>query len=411
VRKFYNFINKPKYSTLLGLLMTSYLDFDSRIDNRILKHGSIIEPILEIKVLEKPIKSNNVNLPKTSLLERMKKFTTVMFIIILTACALASSAFAAGQSSVNYKIPADVIAGGGGGGGSINYDTEHTTAQSSAIGESLSVNYHNFAGFQYALSGAEEFSRIFALVTWYYNSILNRAPEPGGAEGWTSEIQRIDALGIDVKEGFIALGKLFLNSTEYLNMGTTNNQYVVDLYETFLGRTPLQGEADYWAGELSGGLTRNILMNYFIFSAEFKTYMDGIFGNTAVRPEYNLVNDLYRGFLSRLPDNGGFNYWLAQMQTAQCGGDPQAIRDLTSQIALNFLNSQEYANRNTSNSECIEDYYNGILRRGAELAGYLSWLGELDGGTYTRAEMLQLFVDSAEFQARVQQVIDAGCSP
>ncbi|MBI5676158.1 MAG: DUF4214 domain-containing protein [Nitrospirae bacterium] len=249
------------------------------------------------------------------------------------------------------------------------------------------------------------------LVTWYYNSILYRAPEPGGAEGWTSEIQRIDSDGIDIKEGFIALGKLFLNSTEYLNMGRTNNQYVVDLYETFLGRTPSQSEADYWAGELSGGLTRNILMNYFIFSAEFKQYMDGLFGDTSVRPEYNLVNDLYRGFLSRLPDDAGFNYWLAQMQTAQCNGDPQAIRDLTSQLALLFLNSQEYADRNTSNSECIEDYYNGILRRGADLAGYLYWLGELDGGTYTRAEMLQLYVDSVEFQARVQQVIEAGCAP
>ncbi len=340
----------------------------------------------------------------------MKKFRTVIFIIILTACALASSAIAAGQSSANYKIPADVISGGGGGGGSINYDTEHTTAQSSAIGESLSPNYNNFAGFQYALSGAEEFSRVYSLVTWYYNSILNRAPEPGGAEGWTSEIQRVDSDGIDIKEGFIALGKLFLNSTEYLNMGRTNSQYVVDLYETFLGRTPSQSEADYWAGELAGGLTRNILMNYFIFSAEFKSYMDGIFGDTSVRPEYNLVNDLYRGFLSRLPDDGGFNYWLGEMQTAQCGGDPQAIRDLTSQIALNFLQSQEYADRHTSNSECIEDYYNGIMRRGADLAGYLYWLGELNNGTYTRQTLLAVFVNSAEFQARVQQVIDAGCA-
>ncbi|MBI5676014.1 MAG: DUF4214 domain-containing protein [Nitrospirae bacterium] len=252
---------------------------------------------------------------------------------------------------------------------------------------------------------------ILALVTYYYNSILNRAPEPGGAEGWASEIQRIDVLGIDIKEGFIALGKLFFNSGEYLAMNTTDNQYITDLYETFLGRTPSQGEIDYWSGELSGGLTRNLLLNYFIFSAEFKTYMGGIFGDTTVRPEYNLVNDLYRSLLSRLPDDGGFNYWLGQMQTAQCNGDPQAIRDLTLQIALLFLNSQEYADRNTSNSEYIEDLYNGILRRGAELSGYLYWLGELNGGTYTRAEMMQLFVDSAEFQARVQQVIDAGCSP
>lgn len=70
----FDFINKPKYSTLLGLLMTSYLDFDSRVDNRILKHSSIIEPILETKVPEKPNKSTNGSLPKTSLLERMKKF-------------------------------------------------------------------------------------------------------------------------------------------------------------------------------------------------------------------------------------------------------------------------------------------------------------------------------------------------
>jgi len=252
-------------------------------------------------------------------------------------------------------------------------------------------------------------SDFMTLVIWYYNSILNRAPEPGGAEYWTSEIERIDTLGIDIKEGYIALGKLFFNSAEYLAMNTTNNQYITDLYETFLGRTPSQGEIDYWAGELAGGLTRNLLLNYFIFSAEFKTYMDGIFGDTSVRPEYNLVNDLYRGMLSRLPDDGGFNYWLAQMQDAQCSGNAQAIRDYTLQLALLFLNSQEYANRNTSNSEYIEDLYNGILRRGAELAGYQYWLGVLNGGM-TRPAMLQLFVDSAEFQARVTDVINAGCA-
>ncbi|MBI5675717.1 MAG: SBBP repeat-containing protein [Nitrospirae bacterium] len=252
---------------------------------------------------------------------------------------------------------------------------------------------------------------IANLVIYYYNSILNRAPEPGGVFYWTLEIERVVSLGIDIKEGFIALGKLFFNSGEYLSMNTTDNAYVIDLYETFLGRTPSQGEADYWAGELSGGLTRNLLLNYFIFSAEFKLYMDGIFGDTSVRPEYNLVNDLYRGFLSRLPDDVGFNSWLVQMQDAQCNGNAQAIRDLTSQTALGFLNSQEYADRNTSNSEYMEDLYNGIMRRGADLAGYLYWLGELNGGVYTRPTLLTEFVNSLEFQARVTEVINAGCSP
>lgn len=249
---------------------------------------------------------------------------------------------------------------------------------------------------------------ILNLVIWYYQSILDRAPEPGGAESWTAEIHRIISLGIDVKEGFIALGKLFFNSVEYLSKGTTDSEYITDLYETFLGRTPSQGEVDAWSGELVGGLTRNLLLHYFIFSEEFRIYMEGIFGDTTVWPEYSLVNDLYRGFLSRLPDDDGFNAWLALMQEAQCTGE-QAIRDLTNDIGLFFLQSDEYAARGTDNSEYIEDLYNGILRRGAELDGYLAWLDYLNSGA-SREEVLQLFVDSAEFQGRVHEVIDAGCN-
>jgi hypothetical protein len=214
---------------------------------------------------------------------------------------------------------------------------------------------------------------VQCLISWYYKSILDRDPEPGGAEGWTAEIERIVSLGIDIKEGFIALGKLFFNSGEYLAMGKEDNDYIIDLYETFLHRTPSQGEVDDWASELSGGLTRNLLLNYFIFSAEFRTYMEGIFGPSSTRPEYSLVNDLYRGFLSRLPEDSGFNDWLALMQEAQCTGE-QAVRDLTNQIGLLFIQSAEYEARNPElgnpdfSSEFVTNLYDAVLRRGAELA-------------------------------------------
>ena len=60
--------------------------------------------------------------------------------------------------------------------------------------------------------GALEFypPNLVDFVTKYYNDILDRAPEPGGAEGWAAEIERIVSLGIDIKEGFIAVGKAFL---------------------------------------------------------------------------------------------------------------------------------------------------------------------------------------------------------
>jgi hypothetical protein len=226
---------------------------------------------------------------------------------------------------------------------------------------------------------------------------------------WISEIERIIALGLDVKEGFIALGKLFFNSSEYVAKNKNTGEYIIDLYETFLHRTPEKSEINYWIGEIDGGLTRNLVLNNFIFSEEFLLFMEEVFCvNPDIRPEYELVNDLYRGFLSRLPEDSGFNFWLNEMQVAQCNGEAE-VRDLTNQIGLYFIHSPEYADRNSNNSEYIEDLYNAILRRGADVPGYIYWLDSLNSGDYTRESLLSEFVISPEFQVRVQEIIDKGC--
>jgi hypothetical protein len=249
---------------------------------------------------------------------------------------------------------------------------------------------------------------ILNLTTKYYNDILDRPPEPGGAEGWTAEVERVMALGMDVKEGFIAVGKFFFNSNEYLLKYKTDAAFVVDLYQAFLNRTPGQSEVAYWAGYLAQGLSRNVILNCFAYAAEFRQYMDRIFGAGATRPEPNLVNDLYRGLLSRLPDTAGFNSYLALMRTAQCSG-PQQVRDVSSQIALGFLRSAEYKLRNRTNAQFVEDLYTGILRRGAVPEEISYWVNFLDRGTYTREQELDYFTSSAEFQLRVQEVIEARC--
>ncbi len=51
------------------------------------------------------------------------------------------------QSSTNYRIWIDVLAGGGGPQGSANYDLDSALGQSSAIGLSSSTHYVNHAGF------------------------------------------------------------------------------------------------------------------------------------------------------------------------------------------------------------------------------------------------------------------------
>ncbi len=73
--------------------------------------------------------------------------------------------------------------------------------------------------------------------------------------------------------------------------------------------------------------------------------------------------------MSRFPDDAGFNSYLTQMRTAQCTG-ADAVKNLSYQIALSFVQSAEYAARNRNNTEYVEDLYNGILRRGADCAGF-----------------------------------------
>jgi len=246
------------------------------------------------------------------------------------------------------------------------------------------------------------------LVTKYYHDILSRVPEPGGAEGWTTEIERIVSLGIDIKEGFIAVGKVFFNSAEYLSMGKTDTAYVLDLYRVFLSRTPSQPEVDSWLAYLTQGVSRNEVLNFFIFSAEFNSYMAGIFGVSTARPENLLGNDFYRGILGRLPDTVGFNYWLGLIRTAQCMG-AQQVRDLSHQIASLFVASAEYEARGRTNSGFVEDLYDAILRRAAAPWEVSYWVGFLN--TATREQVLQGFTDSPEFQTRIQDIINAGCLP
>ncbi|UCF90241.1 MAG: DUF4214 domain-containing protein [Desulfobacterales bacterium] len=242
-------------------------------------------------------------------------------------------------------------------------------------------------------------------IAAYYQSILDRAPEAAGAAFWRSEIDRAVSLGIEAKEGFIALGRFFFESAEYHARLKTDAAFVVDLYETFLSRTPDPAEAAFWVDALSQGLSRAVIMNNFVFSEEFDLSMEAAFGVAAERPANNLVNDFYRGLLSRVPDSGGFEFWLQLMQTALNTG-PQAVRDVALQEALAFADSPEYGMRTRDNAQFVEDLYNCFLRRGSDLAGFQFWVNQLDTGAMSRSDIVSAFAGSEEFQGRVQAIID-----
>jgi hypothetical protein len=129
-----------------------------------------------------------------------------------------------------------------------------------------------------------------------------------------------------------------------------------------------------------------------------------------VRKELDAVMDFYRGLLLRLPDGGGFNFWVQRFRVAQCAG-PSAVTAEAEAISGEFARGAEYANRNRTDSEYVGDLYNAILRRGGDGPGVQYWIGSIASGALTREQVRQQFVQSPEFQARVAQIIAAGCLP
>ncbi len=253
-------------------------------------------------------------------------------------------------------------------------------------------------------------AKITGEIERYYQSVLERASEAGGVDFWQGQMWMSSALCIDPKEGYIGLGMAFFNSAEYISKNTLDDQYIIDLYETFLNRTPSQPEVDYWIGVLGSGLTRNSLLLSFAYSEEFRTYMEANLGPISTRAECNLVNDFYRGLLARFSDEGGFRYWRSRMRAAQCTGADE-VRAVSREIAQLFAGSPEYGARLRTNTQFVEDLYNAIMRRGPDSGGFVFWLNLLDLGLVTRTQLLDYFIDSPEFQLRVQDVIGAGCLP
>jgi hypothetical protein len=191
-------------------------------------------------------------------------------------------------------------------------------------------------------------------------------------------------------------------------MARTETEFVTDLYLTFFNRIPESGGLTYWLSQLSGGSSRDMVMYFFMFSSEFNDYMEGLYSDTSTRAEIYAVVDFYRGILNRLPDDGGYIYWLNRFRAAQCIGSAAVTTEVETVSSL-FFSSPEYAARGRNNSQFVQDLYYTFLRRYASVSEVSYWVNELNSGARTREELRQYFIQSPEFQGRVAAMINQGC--
>ncbi|MCP5126895.1 MAG: DUF4214 domain-containing protein [Gammaproteobacteria bacterium] len=111
------------------------------------------------------------------------------------------------------------------------------------------------------------------LITHYYRSILDRAPEDDGVAFWKDQITALQAQGQDAKPVFRNMAYFFFNSPEYLARHTTNPAFIDNLYRTFFQRDPEEDGLAFWLADLARGNPRNDVMTFFLYSQEFTDFM------------------------------------------------------------------------------------------------------------------------------------------
>ncbi|MDD6057991.1 MAG: leucine-rich repeat protein [Clostridiales bacterium] len=235
-----------------------------------------------------------------------------------------------------------------------------------------------------------------------YNVCLDREPDAAGEADWIYRMASGKETGTTATFGFIF-------SQEFQNRNFCNEDYVKQLYRAFMGREYDEGGLSSWVGALESGTTREGVFNGFSQSAEFGNLCGeyGIaVGEGIAIPQYGTVpkgscsvcgkvdgvtaftTRLYNVCLDREPDAGGLTDWTGNLwEHTRSGKD----------VALGFIFSEEFTNRGLNNEDYVEYLYRAFFDRTADAGGKSDWLNRMNGEGYSRLDVFNGFVGSAEF--------------
>lgn len=260
-----------------------------------------------------------------------------------------------------------------------------------------------FAGSPVTAKAADE-AGIRAFVTRMYEVCLDREPDAAGLDDWSNRLATGQEQGANIAFGFIF-------SDEFRNLNLCNEHYVDAMYEAFFDREPdAAGKAD-WLGQLNSGATRGHVMTGFVNSQEFANLCtaygidqgsgdwsaDNIpvsgscaicdSGSHEVTPEIQAFAErLYTCCLDREPDAVGLNDWSTALANGAKG----------SEVASGFVFSQEYKNKDASDTQYVLMLYKTMLGREADTPGVTDWVLQLRNGA-SREAVYNGFVGSTEF--------------
>ncbi|HEX8098143.1 MAG TPA: SBBP repeat-containing protein, partial [Pyrinomonadaceae bacterium] len=261
----------------------------------------------------------------------------------------------------------------------------------------LKLTQNQVADFDGQPSAANQVDDSRFFVRQHYLDFLNREPDAGGWDYWSSQISQCGANAFCVRDRRVGVSAAYFIELEFQDTGN----FVYRMYRASYGRRPAFDEFMPDRAQVVGGSA---------LEASKKSFADAWVQRAAFRQEYP-VGWTSEQFVNHLYDKAGLVPYAAERQQqiqAMAAGKTRAqvLQDL---IEVRELRDREY------NPAFVLMQYFGYLRRDPDEGGYLFWLDVLNNkvpGNYR--SMVCAFITSAEYQLRFGSAAthcNAECGP
>lgn len=228
-------------------------------------------------------------------------------------------------------------------------------------------------------------------VARMYTVALNRPAEESGLNYWTTQLVYGEIDGAGIAHGFIG-------SAEFEARKLSNDDFVRTLYRTFFNREA-DGGLDGWVSMLNNKAPRSQVLSGFVNSQEFANLCDSygvargtmqaggnVLYNKGVR---DFVLRLYNKALGREGETSGVEYWSNRINTGEI--TPETA-------AKGFIFTPEYANKNLSNDDFVDNQYVIFFNRWPGSGERVGWVLALNRGERSREDVVSGFANSQEFR-------------